>query len=81
MKEFKNEDDDNKRIWLDSKVETLIALKSEMQLEFVKNAKKQGMYSMSFRFPRKEKVTTDFAFRVWVVFGLQFYHYLPLNLA
>ena len=48
--EIKDEDDDAKRHWLDSEVETLIALKGEMQPEFVKNAKKQGMYLMSFRF-------------------------------
>ena len=80
LKEIKDEDDDNKRNWLDSEVETLIALKGEMQPEFVKNAKKQGKYSMSFRFPRKKKVTT-IAFRVWVVFGPQFHPYPPHNLA
>ena len=56
LKEFKNEDDDNKRNWLNSEVEKLIALKGEMQPGFVKNATKQGMYSKSFRFPRKKEV-------------------------
>ena len=56
MMDIKDEDDDNKRHWLDSEVETLIALKGEMQPEFVKNAKKQGMYLMSFRFPRNNNI-------------------------
>ena len=51
MKDLKDEDDDdNKRNWLDSKVEMLIALKGEMQPEFIKNAKKQGMDIMSFTY-------------------------------
>ena len=41
-KQVKVEDDDSKRNWLDSEVETLIALKGEMQPDFIKNAKKQG---------------------------------------
>ncbi|KAG0572580.1 hypothetical protein KC19_VG107200 [Ceratodon purpureus] len=43
LKEPKTEDDDNKRNWLDSEVETLIQLRGEMQPEFQKNAKKQGV--------------------------------------
>ena len=42
-KQIKVEEDDNKRNWLDSKVEALIGLKGEMQPDFIKNTKKQGM--------------------------------------
>lgn len=38
MMDIKNEDYDNKRHWLDSEVESLIALKGEMRPEFVKNS-------------------------------------------
>ena len=31
LKDLKDEEDDDKRNWLDSKIETLIALKGEMQ--------------------------------------------------
>jgi hypothetical protein len=56
MMDIKDEDDNDKRHWLDSEVETLIALKGEMQPEFVKNAKKQGMYLISFSFPMNNNI-------------------------
>jgi len=40
---MKVENDDNKRNWLDNEVETLIALRGDMQAEFTKIAKKQGL--------------------------------------
>ena len=40
FKEIKDEDDDKKQNRLDSEVETLIALKGEMQSKFIKIAKK-----------------------------------------
>ena len=43
-KQIKVEEDDNKCNWLDSKVEALIGLKGEVQPDFIKNAKKQGMW-------------------------------------
>ena len=49
-KEIKVAEEDNKRNWLDSEVEALIALKGEMQPEFIKNAKKQGMEDLLLRF-------------------------------
>ena len=42
-KEVKLEEDDNKRNWLDSEVEVLIALKGGMQPDFIRNARKQGL--------------------------------------
>ena len=42
-KDVKLEEDDSKRNWLDSEVEALIALKGEMQPDFIRNAKKQGL--------------------------------------
>ena len=38
-KQVKVEDDDSNHNWLDNEVETLIALKGEMQPDFIKNAK------------------------------------------
>ena len=42
-KEVKLEEDDSKHNWTDSQVESLIVLNEEMQPEFIKNAKKQGL--------------------------------------
>jgi len=41
--QIKLEDDDNEHIWLDTEVNALFLLKGAMQLEFIKNAKKQGV--------------------------------------
>ena len=36
-------DEDNKQNWLNNEVKTLIQLKDAMQLEAMKNSKRQGM--------------------------------------
>jgi hypothetical protein len=48
MKKKEDEEDEKKKHWKDEHVLQMIALRGEMEPEFVKNAKKQGMYVLNF---------------------------------
>jgi hypothetical protein len=47
MKEKEGETEEEKKHWKDADVEVMIALRGEMEPEFLKNAKKQGMSNVS----------------------------------
>jgi hypothetical protein len=47
MKKEEDEEDKEKKHWKDEHVLQMIALRGEMEPEFVKNAKKQGMYVLN----------------------------------
>ena len=47
---IEGEDNDGARQWLDAEVYQLIALRGEMEPEFVRNGKKQGTFSEIFNF-------------------------------
>ena len=50
-KNMKEEDEEsNSKNWKDHDVETMISLRAEMELEFLKNSKKQGMISTYVNF-------------------------------
>ena len=46
-KEKEGEIEEDKKHWKDADVEVMIALRGEMEPEFLKNAKKQGMLNFS----------------------------------
>lgn len=43
MKKENKEEDDEKKQWLDEHVQQMIAMRDEMNADFIKGAKKQGM--------------------------------------
>jgi len=52
-KEEEEDEESSKKNWKDQDVETMILLRGEMELEFLKNAKKQGMISTNVIFWKK----------------------------
>lgn len=66
VKNEKEEDEESaKKNWKDQDVETMISLRGEMEPEFLKNAKKQGMISTYVIFLKK--IGKKIRFQIWPI--------------